>query len=94
MRIDLSSGAAVAELQVESTPRSHSAQNTSEHNGQARSLEGDLGVGGLAAAALKSPEIRTDKVQALQQQLQAGAYQVSAAQVAGSMLEQMRVSPT
>jgi anti-sigma28 factor (negative regulator of flagellin synthesis) len=35
--------------------------------------------------------VRIEKVQALRSQLQSGAYQVSPAQVAGSILEQLRV---
>jgi hypothetical protein len=38
-------------------------------------------VGKLETAALNSPEVRTEKVQALKSQLQSGAYQVSSAQV-------------
>jgi flagellar biosynthesis anti-sigma factor FlgM len=48
-------------------------------------------VGKLETAALNSPEVRTEKVQALKSQLQSGTYQVSPAQVAGSILEQLRV---
>lgn len=48
-------------------------------------------MGKLATAALSAPEVRTEKVQALQSQLQSGAYQVSAQQVAGSIVDQMRV---
>jgi flagellar biosynthesis anti-sigma factor FlgM len=48
-------------------------------------------VGKLEAAALNSPEVRPEKVQALRSQLQSGTYHVSPAQVAGSILEQLRV---
>jgi len=40
---------------------------------------------------LNSPEVRIEKVQALRSQVRSGTYQVSPAQVAGSILEQVRV---
>jgi flagellar biosynthesis anti-sigma factor FlgM len=53
--------------------------------------ENNSSVGKLAAAALNVPDVRQAKVAALRAQLAAGNYKVSSQQVAGALLEQMRV---
>ena len=45
----------------------------------------------LAAVALSFPDLRLARVQALKTQIDAGTYQVPAAQVAESLLDYMRV---
>jgi flagellar biosynthesis anti-sigma factor FlgM len=92
MRIDLTS-ASVAEPNVERAASSQTAKASTEQSRQAQIFESNPEVGKLTAAALDSPEVRSDKIQALQLQIRAGTYHVPAAQVAGSMLEQMRVRP-
>jgi len=91
MRIDLSTGAAVSGSQTERPALSHSAPSSAGQTDQSRLSEDEPSVGKLEAAALHSPEVRSEKVQALRSQLQAGTYQVSSAQVAGAILEQLRV---
>ena len=91
MRIDLNSSATVSGSQLEKTsspPPSHTSASQSEPS---QLHESQASVGKLATAALSAPEVRTEKVQALQSQLQSGTYQVSAQQVAGSIVDQMRV---
>jgi flagellar biosynthesis anti-sigma factor FlgM len=90
MRIDLNAGATISGSQAEK-PSSRVAPASASHTGKAHLLESDINVGKLETAALNSPEVRTEKVQALRSQLQSGTYQVSPAQVAGSILEQLRV---
>ena len=90
MRIDLNAGAASSGSQAEKTS-SQVAPASASKTGQTHLSESDVTVGKLETAALNSPEVRTEKVQALRSQLQSGTYQVSAAQVAGSVLEQLRV---
>ncbi|HEY7353507.1 MAG TPA: flagellar biosynthesis anti-sigma factor FlgM [Terriglobales bacterium] len=91
MRIDLDMVAAVADSQVEGTSATRKAQTGEEQNRLSQTLEHHVDVGKLATVAMNSPEVRSDKVQALQLQVRAGAYQVSAAQTAGALLEQLRV---
>ena len=91
MRIDLNTGAAVSGSHAEKTASSHPTQSSAGQNDHSRVSEGETSVGKLETAALNSPEVRSEKVQALRLQLQSGTYQVSPAQVASSILEQLRV---
>jgi flagellar biosynthesis anti-sigma factor FlgM len=90
MRIDLNAGATTSGSQAEKTS-SHVAATSARQTDQTHLSESDASVGKLETAALKSPEVRTEKVHALRSQLQAGTYQVSPTQVAGSILDQLRV---
>jgi len=90
MRIDLNAGATSSGSQAEKT-LSHVAPTSASQTDQTHLSESDASVGKLETAVLKSPEVRTEKVQALRSQLQSGTYQVSPAQVAGSILDQLRV---
>jgi negative regulator of flagellin synthesis FlgM len=90
MRIDLNAGATISGSQAEKTS-SHVAPQSASKTDQTHLSESDASVGKLETTALNSPEVRAEKVQALRSQLQSGTYQVSSAQVAGSMLEQLRV---
>ena len=91
MRIDLNSGAAVSGSHVEKAQTPPPAPTGAARSEQAQVSETQANVGKLAAAALSASEVRTDKVQALQAQLRSGSYNVSPAQLAGSIIEQMRV---
>jgi flagellar biosynthesis anti-sigma factor FlgM len=90
MRIDLNAGATTSGAQAEKTP-SQVAPASANKAEQTHFSESGTSVGKLESAALNSPEVRIEKVQALRSQLQSGTYQVSPAQVAGSILEQLRV---
>jgi flagellar biosynthesis anti-sigma factor FlgM len=90
MRIDLNAGATNSGLQAEKAS-SHVAPASASQADQSHLPESEASVGKFETAALNSPEVRTEKVQALRSQLQAGTYQVSASQVAGSILDQLRV---
>jgi flagellar biosynthesis anti-sigma factor FlgM len=90
MRIDLNPGATISGSHTEK-PSSHVARARASQTNQTDSSESGTSVGKLETEALKSPEVRSEKVRALRSQLQSGTYQVSPAQVAGSILEQMRV---
>lgn len=91
MRIDLNSSVAVSGSQIERPSSSQTAQGNKTQNTASQNSESDLKIGRLAAAALSEPDVRTEKVQALQSQIEAGKYQVSAGQVVAAMFEQMRV---
>lgn len=92
MRIDLNSSTSTSAPQIENATSSHSARTTNSTSSSTSEFsESDLSTGRLTAAALDSPELRMDRVQALKSQIESGTYQVSPAQVAGSMMEQMRL---
>jgi flagellar biosynthesis anti-sigma factor FlgM len=91
MRIDLNSDTAVSGAHAEKASSSHAAQISTVQKNSSQVTESEASVGKLAAAALSAPEVRSEKIASLQKQINAGTYQVSADQVAGSMLEQMRV---
>jgi flagellar biosynthesis anti-sigma factor FlgM len=91
MRIDLNPGTGVGKTQTAQTTRSRPNAASTAGTDESRFAESETSVGKLAAAALNAPEVRLAKVQELKAQIHAGTYQVSAEQVAASMLEQMRV---
>jgi flagellar biosynthesis anti-sigma factor FlgM len=92
MRIDLNSATSISGSQVEKTSSSHSTHTGAVTNSdKSQFSESDLSVGKLTAAALNSPEARTEKVQSLRSQLESGNYQISASQIASSVLDQMRL---
>ncbi|HKW19059.1 MAG TPA: flagellar biosynthesis anti-sigma factor FlgM [Terriglobales bacterium] len=92
MRIDLTSGAAASGPQIEKTASSRSANSSATAGADRAELsESDTNAGKLTTAALNSPEVRAERVAGLRAQLASGTYQVSAAQVADSLLNQMRV---
>jgi flagellar biosynthesis anti-sigma factor FlgM len=92
MRIDLNSDGAVSGSQIDKTASPQRTQTAPSSIGNESGIsESDMSAGKLNAAALNSPEVRTEMVQALKSQIESGSYQVSPAQVAGSMIEQMRV---
>ena len=78
MRIDLNPGATIPGPQAEKA--SQVAPANARQTDKTHLSESDASVGRLETAALNSPEVRTEKVQALRSQLQSGAYQVSPAQ--------------
>lgn len=90
MRIDLAAGATSSGTQAEKIS-SRVAPASASQTEQTHLSESGTSVGKLETAALNSPEVRAAKVQALRLQLESGTYQVTPAQVAGSILEQMRV---
>ncbi|HET9365420.1 MAG TPA: flagellar biosynthesis anti-sigma factor FlgM [Candidatus Angelobacter sp.] len=90
MRVDLTAGATISGPQTEKTS-SPVAPASASRSAQTHLPESDASVGKLETVALNSPEVRNEKVQALRSQLQSGTYQVSPAQVADSILEQLRV---
>lgn len=92
MRIDLSSSTSTSGPQIEKPTSSPSAQPSNAASvSQSAFSESDMSTGRLAAAAMNSPEVRMERVQALKSQIESGTYQVSPAQVAGSMMGQMRL---
>lgn len=95
MRVDFNAGNAVPEntAQTSSPARPQSAAAADSANGtNTRFSSGEAGVSTLAAAALHEPEVRADKIEALRQQIASGNYHVSPQQIAGSILEQLRIS--
>jgi len=92
MRIDLNTNTAVSGAQTEKAhSSSQSTHSAATQAGNSRISDSKADVGSLAAAAMSAPEVRSQKIAALQSQLQAGTYRVSSTAVASSMLEQMRV---
>jgi flagellar biosynthesis anti-sigma factor FlgM len=91
MRIDLNPGATASGTQAQKTESTHGVPAAVSQTKPTHLSENDTNVGKLEAAVLNSPEVRTEKVQALRSQVQSGTYRVSPAQVAGSILEQLPV---
>ena len=73
MRIDLNAGATTSGSQTEK-PSSHVARAGARQTNQTQSSESGTSVGKLETAALNSPEVRSEKVQALRSQLQSGTF--------------------
>lgn len=92
MRIDLNSniGAAETSLEKSAEARSASARSAAPGAAQAEFSEAGITVSSIAATALSAPEIRQEKVQALQSQVQRGNYHIAPAQIAASLLDQVR----
>lgn len=90
MRIDLSAGVGATETSLEkSGARAAAASHTTP---DAEFSHKQATVSSLAAAALAAPEVRHEKVQALQAKLRSGTYQVSSAQTAASLLDHLRAT--
>jgi negative regulator of flagellin synthesis FlgM len=90
MRIDLLNSAA---SQISSEPGSQAAeaQNASvtPRDEDRATLVSDAGsVSSLVSAAMSSPEIRQDKVAALQQAISSGKYELDPAKIAASMIDE------
>jgi negative regulator of flagellin synthesis FlgM len=92
MRIDLYNSAA---SQISSEPNSQqvSAQNTA-NSGQvgtedrATLTSDSTSVGSLVSTALKSPQVRQDKVDSLRQAVSSGQYQLDPQKIAASMVDE------
>ena len=88
MRIDLNPANAISASELEKGNAPH-ISSTAEPQGESEISLSDGSVGALAVA-LNAPETRTQKVDALRSQIEAGTYQVSPGQIAASVLEQLR----
>jgi flagellar biosynthesis anti-sigma factor FlgM len=90
MKIDVNSLVA-NQLSVDRGPKQVSngsvagAQNSTEDRTTLRT--GNLSVQSLTSQALNTPEIRQDKVDALQQSVSSGQYQVSAKAIASAIID-------
>jgi negative regulator of flagellin synthesis FlgM len=90
MRIDLynsASSSIAGESAAKSAPVSQ-LQKSSSTEDRATLSSGSNSIGSLVSAAMSSPEVRSDKVAALQQQVQNGTYQLDPEQIAGSMIDE------
>jgi len=92
MRIDLTNAAA-SQLANDSTAQAVNGQNSSPSAPQPAedrtTLTSDpASVSQLVSTAMQTPEIRQDKVAALQQAIGSGQYQLDPASIAASMLEE------
>jgi flagellar biosynthesis anti-sigma factor FlgM len=91
MRIDLNAGSVHSGSGVERPIWAQAARAESTRNSESGASEPATNLNHLAASAMSSPEVRAQKIQALQAQIGSGSYAVPARQVADSMLEQIRV---
>ena len=92
MRIDLSNSTA-AELASELSSQQVSAQNTAKADQVAGEDHATLtsdstSVGSLATTALKSPEVRQDKVDNLRLVVDSGQYEINPGKIAASILDE------
>jgi negative regulator of flagellin synthesis FlgM len=90
MRIDLLNSAA---SQISSEPGSQAAEaqiaSATPRDEDRATLVSDAGsVSSLVSAAMSSPEIRQDKVAALQQAISSGKYELDPAKIAASMIDE------
>jgi flagellar biosynthesis anti-sigma factor FlgM len=90
MRIDLLNSAA---SQISSEPGSQAAEaqiaSATPRDEDRATLVSDAGsVSSLVSAAMSSPEIRQDKVAALQQAVSSGKYELDPAKIAASMIDE------
>ncbi len=90
MRIDLLNSAA---SQISSEPGSQAAEaqiaSATPRDEDRATLVSDAGsVSSLVSAAMSSPEIREDKVAALQQAISSGKYELDPAKIAASMIDE------
>jgi flagellar biosynthesis anti-sigma factor FlgM len=90
MRIDLSAGLPLAEADASRT-RSSRPPSNDEAAGQteAATTSSSTSVRSLAQSVLGAPEVRTEKVAALRENIASGRYEVSAQQIAASMLQHL-----
>ena len=90
MKIDLNSPAA-SMLQVDQSPKQISNSGSASVQGATQDRTtlqtGSHSVQALTSQALNSPEIRQDKVDALQQSVSSGQYQVSAKAIASAIID-------
>ena len=92
MRVDLSNSTA-AELASELSSQQVSAQNTAKADqiageDHATLTSDSTSVGSLAATALKSPEVRQDKVDNLRLVVDSGQYKINPGKIAASILDE------
>jgi flagellar biosynthesis anti-sigma factor FlgM len=87
MRIDSAAGRFIADASLEKSNSSRSAAGQSQASFPE---EQEMSVRKLGTRVLEEPEVRLDKVESLRSAMANGTYRVSAEQVAGSLLEQLR----
>jgi flagellar biosynthesis anti-sigma factor FlgM len=89
MRIDLYNPASSFAGEVASkAPSVSQLQDSSSTEDRATLSSGSNSVSSLVSAAMSSPEMRSDKVASLQQQVQNGTYQLDPEQIAASMIDE------
>jgi flagellar biosynthesis anti-sigma factor FlgM len=97
MRIALNAGSGASESALEKSGLEKSASSRPTATAGAGAPEEsrlsttESSLRTLAGGALGAPEFRQARVEALRAQIVAGTYQVSAEQIAASLLDQLRV---
>lgn len=91
MRIDLNTGIVPAETSLEKSAFSHPRPAVAAP-AESQFSSSEASLTNLTASVLNAPEVRQEKIEALQAQLQSRTYAVSSQSIAASLLEQMRVS--
>ncbi len=90
MRIDLNAGLPLAESD---SSRTRSSRPLSNHEAAGQpeltTESNSTSIRSLARSALGAPEVRMGKVDALRANIASGRYEVSAQQIAASMLEHL-----
>jgi negative regulator of flagellin synthesis FlgM len=90
MRIDSynSGSSSISSDSAAKSPSASQLQNSNSTEDRA-TLSSDAGsVSSLVSTAMSSPEVRSDKVASLQQQVQNGTYQLDPDQIAASMIDE------
>jgi negative regulator of flagellin synthesis FlgM len=90
MRIDLYNPASSGSISSDSASKSspvNQLQNAGSED-RATLTSGSNSVDSLVSAAMSTPEVRSDKVASLQQQIQNGTYQLDPDKIAGSMIDE------
>lgn len=92
MRIDLYSSAAsqiASDQNTQQVAANSKAKVSQVANEDRATLTSDsTSVGSLVSAALKSPEVRQDKVDSLRQAVSSGQYKLDAGKIAASIIDE------
>ena len=92
MRIDLNAGQATGESSLEKSASARPSATAAQAGAEPGSSVEEPKFTSLSATVLAAPEVRGQKVAALQAELASGSYRVSSSQIAASLLEAMRVN--
>lgn len=90
MRIDLynSASSGIASDSASKSSAVSQLQDSSSTEDRTSLSSDSVSVSSLVSAAMSSPEVRSDKVASLQQQVQNGTYQLDPEKIAASMIDE------
>lgn len=90
MRIDLNTGIGATETSLEKSGAGARTSGAAHNPPETEFSSKPESAATLTRTALDAPEVREQKVQSLRAQIRSGAYEVSASQIAGALLDSAR----